>query len=70
MRSNMEKKKLNAMYVLLGVMAFILVNYPIIEMMQNKRLMSVPLILMYLGTIVVLIGGAAFLITRFNENED
>lgn len=70
MRSNMEKKKLNAVYVLIGVMAFILVNYPIVEMMKNKRLMGVPLILMYLGIVVLVIGGAAFLITRLNENED
>lgn len=70
MRSNMEKKKLNAVYVLIGVMAFILVNYPIVEMLQNKRLMGIPLILMYLGIVVLVIGGAAFLITQLNENED
>lgn len=66
----MEKKKLNAVYVLIGVMAFILVNYPIVEMLQNKRLMGIPLILMYLGIVVLVIGGAAFLITQLNENED
>lgn len=66
----MEKKKLNAMYILIGVMAFVLVNYPIVEMLQNKRFMHVPLMLIYIGIVVVLICLAAFFVTRFNENED
>lgn len=66
----MEKKKLNAMYVLLGIMAFILVNYPIVKMLQNKLFMGIPLILMYIGIVVLFIGFVGFLISRFNENED
>lgn len=66
----MEKKKLNALYVLLGVMAIIFVNYPIVELLQGKRWFGFPAMLAYLFVVVVLICFAAFLIARFNENED
>lgn len=63
----MDKRKLQTLYVVLGVLGFLMFNYPVINLFMGRVWMGVPALLIYFVSVVVMISVAGFLISRQNE---
>ncbi|MBP6271674.1 MAG: hypothetical protein KA394_03950 [Fluviicola sp.] len=63
----MDKRKLNVLYVVLGIIGFILFNYPVVHLLIGKIWFGLPAILIYFLVLAIVISIAGFIITQINE---
>ena len=63
----MNKKKLQAFYVFIGLLTLVLVNYPIIYHVQNVESVSIPFILIYLLIVALFVSIVGFFLEKRNK---
>jgi hypothetical protein len=60
----MEKRKVHAIYFMLGLLGLVLFNYPIVGLLKGKVWWGIPAVLLYFSGVVVLLSVAGFLIAK------
>ncbi|WP_294679064.1 hypothetical protein [uncultured Fluviicola sp.] len=63
----MDKRKIQTSYFLLGLLGFVLFNYPIIHLMEGKVWLGIPALLIYFSGVVLCISAVGFLIAKRNK---
>jgi hypothetical protein len=66
----MEKRKLLSLYIVLGTIAFLGVNFPILSYFDGLNQTGIPSILIYLCVFVVCLAGISFWISKQTEKEE
>jgi hypothetical protein len=66
----MEKRKLISLYIVLGIIAFLGVNFPILGYFDGVNQTGIPSILIYLCVFVACLAGIAFWISKQTEKEE
>jgi hypothetical protein len=63
-----EKNRLQGLYLLTGVVAFILLNFPIAHYFMHKSIGNIPLILIYFMSVGLLLVVVGFVLSRKMDN--
>jgi hypothetical protein len=63
----MDKRKIQTSYFLLGLLGFVLFNYPVINLVEGKVWLGIPALLIYFSGVVLCISVVGFLIAKRNK---
>ena len=64
----MQKRKLAAVYFVLGILGLLLFNFPIVNLLKDKVWLGVPAVLIYFSGVVVLLSLLSYLVVRWTKD--
>lgn len=63
----MDKRKVPAVYFVLGLLGLVLFNYPVVNLFRGKVWLGIPAVLIYFSGVVIVLSIAGFLIAKRNS---